>query len=126
MKKMLILTGALAMAGPALADTGETQGGEAVLAPVVLTDEVLDQITAGDLLLPNGKLQFEGIDNPGKDADTFICTDLGMCHPTFGRSLTAIFELFGKETGSGGQVPGLEGPWAAGRNDNPIECVDCP
>ncbi|MFN2098735.1 hypothetical protein [Altererythrobacter sp. MF3-039] len=94
--------------------------------PVELTNKQLDQVTAGDLLLPNDKLQFEGINNPGKDAENFVCTDLGMCHPTFNRSLTAIFELFGKLDGNGNQVVGIEGPWAAGRNDNPIECVNCP
>ena len=94
--------------------------------PIELTPKQLDQVTAGDLLLPNDKLQFEGINNPGKDAENFICTDLNMCHPTFNRDLTAIFELLGKLDGNGNQVVGIEGPWAAGRVDNVIECVDCP
>lgn len=126
MKKMIAFASAIALASPALAIPAEAPGTEAQKAPVVLDDEQLDRVTAGDLLLPNDKVQFEGIDNPGKDADTFICTDLNMCHPTFGRSLTAIFELFGKLDGTGQQVLGLEGPWAAGRVDNPIECVNCP
>lgn len=126
MKKLIIFAGSLALALPAIANAQELAGEATAKAPIVLADTQLDRVTAGDLLLPNGKLQFEGINNPGKDATNFICTDLGMCHPTFLRSLTAVFELFGKQTGDGRQVPGIEGPWAAGRNDNPIECVNCP
>ncbi|MCJ8191898.1 hypothetical protein [Sphingomicrobium aestuariivivum] len=117
MKTLFAIAAAFALSGPALATDP---------APVALSDSDLDRVTAGDLLLPNGQIQFEGIDGPGKDATNFICTDLGMCHSTFLRSLTAVGELVGKETGSGMQVPGIEGPWAAGRVDNPIECVDCP
>jgi hypothetical protein len=67
-------------------------------APIELTAAQMDQITAGDLTLPNGKQVFVGFDNPAP----------GDFHPVF---------LHGRG--------GSEGPWEAHFNAGPITCADC-
>jgi hypothetical protein len=67
-------------------------------APIELTVAQMDQITAGDLTLPNDKQVFLGFDNPAP----------GDFHPVFERS--------------GGRS---EGPWEAHFNAGPITCADC-
>lgn len=90
--------------------------------PVPLDDRALDRVTAGDLGLPNGNVVFENFDNPGKDATLFVCDAIGFCHPTWNRSLQGLLN----SGADGSPGIGFEGPWAAGRNDNPIECINCP
>lgn len=81
--------------------------------PQPLDDDALDAITAGDLGLPNGAIQFAGFDNVAPDKPGYICDVMGMCHPAFNRNL---------EHGYNTSAPGFEGPWAAARRSPVISC----
>ena len=91
--------------------------------PIKLSVAQMDQITAGSLLLPNGKVQFASFDNAapngpagyvaGPDVNNFCNGDAdAFCHPALNRrSLSALVT-----TGHGPSVmPGgpNDGPWAA-------------
>ncbi len=84
-------------------------------APIELSAAQMDQITAGTLVLPNGKLQFDNFDNPApnENGDLEFCdtTSGTFCHPAVTRrSDTAL----GATAGHGPSVGGVnDGPWAA-------------
>jgi hypothetical protein len=66
--------------------------------PIELSAQQMDQITAGDLTLPNGKKMFVGFDNPAP----------WPVHPTLHMGV------------------GKDGPWHAHFNSHMIDCADCP
>ena len=115
----LLTSGAVAADEDAVVADDDTD----VSAPIELSAEQMDQITAGSLLLPNGNVVFRNFDNPapndpagyiaGPDVNNF-CDGVadGFCHPALNRrSLTALVT-----TGHGPSViPGgpNDGPWAA-------------
>ena len=90
-----------------------------VSAPIELSAAQMDQITAGSLKLPNGKVVHANYDNPAPNvngylgAATGLCdTDTGaFCHPALTRrSDTAIDATMGHGPSVGGVN---DGPWAA-------------
>lgn len=113
MKRMTIASalGVLITCGIAVADESK---------PIRLSAEQMDTITAGDLMLPNGKLQFAGFDN-ASPAGPFG----GLFHPSFGRSPNASAKQV--ENGYSGPTatqPFNEGPWSAAAKSPVITCVD--
>ena len=80
--------------------------GMANAEPLKLTDTQMDMVTAGDLGLPNGKVNFAGFDNAAP----------GEFHPYF---------LPGFELRKGAAITGNEGPWSAAFNSPVIDCVGC-
>ena len=121
-----VLSAALAAAflfsSGAIADDADTDTEKS--KPIELTAEQMDNITAGDLLLPNGNIQFAGFDNPS-GAGPFE----GLFHPSFGRSASAV-EATSTQTLAGhgpyGTSPeaGNEGPWSAAASSPVISCLD--
>lgn len=110
---MLILLGS----GAAMAEDSK---------PVELTDAQMDQISAGSLLLPNGKVQHELFDNPAPNVDGYfgVCnTDTGeFCHPALTRRSAQVFEATAE--GLEGTVIGYpDGPWSATSVSPMIGCV---
>lgn len=93
MKTILAICAALCLSSGAFAADNEADEAK----PIELTAAQMDQITAGDLTLPNGRQIFVGFDNPAP----------GPVHPVF---------LNG--------VPS-EGPWNAHFNSHMISCQDC-
>ena len=91
-----------------------------VSAPIELSAEQMDQITAGTLVLPNGKTVQDNFDTPApNDPEGYIAGFLGFCdgggdpfcHPALNRRSDAAFVTAGK----GPQVTplGNDGPWVA-------------
>ena len=88
--------------------------------PIKLTAEQMDKITAGDLVLPNGRVQFAGFDNPSPAGPAS-----GLFHPSFGRSLTASAQQQANGySGPAATQPNNEGPWSAAAASPVISCVD--
>ena len=85
--------------------------------PIELSVAQMDQITAGTLELnngTNGKLIFEGFDNPAP----------GGFHPALTKRAQAAIDA---TTGHGPSVAGVnEGPWAATAVSTVISCVGAP
>ena len=99
------------IAGTSLADD---------IKPIELSATQLDQITAGNLILPNGKTVFDGLDNAAP----------GEFHPSFdqpfGRRSTTANGTDGATTNNGppnGEF-GNEGPWSAHIMSDRIGCID--
>jgi hypothetical protein len=101
--------------------------------PIELSAAQMDQITAGSLQLPNGKLVFDGFDNPAPNAPAgYIAASLGacdgiadpFCHPALNRRSDVAFVTAEK----GPQVTplGNDGPWTATVASPVISCPDCP
>ena len=86
-----------------------------VSAPIELSADQMDQITAGTLKLPNGNLAHDNFDNPAPNVNGYIgfcdTTTGTFCHPALTRrSATAL----GATAGHGPSVGGVnDGPWAA-------------
>jgi hypothetical protein len=111
-----LTSGAVAADEDAVAADKDTQESK----PIELSAVQMDQITAGNLLLPNGKIQFDNFDNPApNDPEGYIAEFLGacdgvgdgFCHPALNRRSDAAFVTAGK----GPQVTplGNDGPWVA-------------
>ena len=116
MKNLLFVfcAAAFLISGAAVADDDTD-----VSAPIELSAEQMDQITAGSLKLPNGKVVHDNYDNPAPNvngylgAATGLCdTDTGaFCHPALTRrSDTALDATLGHGPSVGGVN---DGPWAA-------------
>ena len=133
---LFVVCAAAFLTSAAVADDDDTQ--ESI--PIELSAAQMDQITAGTLLLPNGRSVFAGFDNPAPDADGYVSAVLGpillggddglctalepmFCHPALTRrSDTALV--------TGGHGPsvnpfGNDGPWAATVASPVISCPDC-
>ena len=87
--------------------------------PVELTTIQMDQITAGSLGLPNGKVVQDSFDNPAPNVNGYLGELLGLCdtttgafcHPALTRRSDAAFvtgPLVPNVTGDGN-----DGPWTA-------------
>jgi hypothetical protein len=94
--------------------------------PIELTDAQMDQISAGSLLLPNGKVQQKLFDNPAPNVNGYfgVCdVETGLfCHPALTRRSDQVFEAAsdGKDT----TVVGFpDGPWSATSVSPVISCV---
>ena len=116
MKNLLFVfcAAAFLISGAAVADDDTD-----VSAPIELSAEQMDQITAGSLKLPNGNVVHDNYDNPAPNvngylgAATGLCdTDTGaFCHPALTRrSDTALDATLGHGPSVGGVN---DGPWAA-------------
>jgi hypothetical protein len=101
--------------------------------PIELSVAQMDQITAGTLLLPNGKSQFAGFDNPAPNVPGYlgeagdlcgVLPDGAFCHPALNRRSDTAFVTAGKSPQVGGN--GNDGPWAATVASPVISCPDCP
>ena len=117
--KTLALVASLLISGQAFAkDTGSATF-------IELDSQQMDRITAGDLILPNGKEIFDNFDNPsGQTSGSGFgaCGVLGPlaggdaetgCHPALSnKSPTAV-------TASGG----IDGPWQAAVHSPVISCA---
>lgn len=125
----LLTSGAVAADEDAVVVDGDTD----VSAPIELSAEQMDQITAGTLLLPNGNTVFDNFDNPAPNdpagylaAIVPFCDGVndGFCHPALNRRSDAAFVTAGKgpQVGDGGN----DGPWAATVASPVISCPDCP
>jgi hypothetical protein len=111
----LLTSGAVAADEDAVVVDDDTD----VSAPIELSAEQMDQITAGSLLLPNGNVVQDNFDNPAPNVDGYIAGFLGFCdgegdafcHPALNRRSDAAFVTAGK----GPQVTplGNDGPWVA-------------
>ena len=87
--------------------------------PFELTAQQMDQITAGSLGLPNGKVVQSNFDNPAPNKNGYLAELLGLCdtdtgafcHPALTRRSDAAFVT----AGHGPQVTplGNDGPWTA-------------
>ena len=102
-------------------------------APIELSAAQMDQITAGTLLLPNGKTVFDNFDNPAPNKDGYLSALLGdvctnaapaLCHPALTRrsdaALVTAFPPVRSVTGLGN-----DGPWTATVVSPVISCPDC-
>ena len=93
--------------------------------PIELTAPQMDQITAGSLLLPNGKVQHNLFDNPAPNVNGYfgLCdADTGaFCHPALTRRSAQVFQA---AAGHEPTVAGFpDGPWAATAASPVIGCV---
>lgn len=114
----LMVAGALLVSGTALA--GDRK-------PIELSTQQMDRVTAGGLLLPNGREVFEGFDNPAPFE----------FHPNFDRESGGARSTTAAEfnDGLGGGVTafkgpfngpfGNEGPWLAHFASPVIDCIGC-
>jgi len=123
----LLTSGAVAADEDAVVGDDDTD----VIAPIELSAEQMDQITAGTLKLPNGNLVHDNFDNPAPNEEGYLSAELGnlctnlepaFCHPALTRrSDTALVTA-----GHGPTVAGVnEGPWAATDASPVISCPDC-
>jgi hypothetical protein len=104
---IVVCTAALTLSGVAAADD-----------PVELSAAQMDQITAGSLGLPNGKVVHSNFDNPAPNVDGYLAGFLGLCdtatgafcHPALTRRSDAAFA-----SNNAPSVTGLgnDGPWTA-------------
>ena len=128
----LLTSGAVAADEDAVVVDGDTD----VSAPIELSAEQMDQITAGTLLLPNGKTVHDNFDNPAPNEDGYLSASLGdlctnlepaFCHPALTRrSDTALGATRGHGPSVGGAESSNDGPWAATVVSPVISCPDCP
>lgn len=128
-----IIFGAMLSLGTALADESKTiEDSDAQstkssdVQPVKLSDTQMDQISAGSLLLPNGKVQHELFDNPAPNVNGYFgaCdVDTGLfCHPALTRRSDQVFVAVAE--GSEKTVVGFpDGPWSATSASPMIGCV---
>jgi hypothetical protein len=112
-----IILGILLASGAAVAEDSK---------PIELTDAQMDQISAGSLLLPNGKVQHDLFDNPAPDVNGYfgVCdTSTGQfCHPALTRRSDQVFVA--TADGSDTTVIGFpDGPWSATSVSPMIGCV---
>ena len=111
--KTLLLTGiaaAVLISAPVFADTA---------GPIELSTQQMDQITAGSLGLPNGRVVQSSFDNPAPNKNGYLGELLGLCdtatgafcHPALTRRSDTAFvtgDLTPNVTGDGN-----DGPWTA-------------
>jgi len=101
--------------------------------PIELSAQQMDQVTAGSLLLKNGKVIFGGFDNPAPNVPGYlgeaenlcgVLPDGLFCHPALNRRSDKAFVTAGKGPQVGGN--GNDGPWSATVASPVISCPDCP
>ena len=116
-EKRIMRISLIAVCAAALAFSGAVAADE----PIELSAAQMDQITAGTLLLPNGRLQFNEYDNAAPNAPAgYLAGGEGLCdgaadafcHPALNRRSDKAFVT----AGHGFQVTnaGNDGPWSAG------------
>ena len=120
---LMVSAAAFLISGAVAADEDSLES-----TPVELSAAQMDQITAGSLQLPNGKVQFANFDNPAPDLVANFCDGSGLfCHPALTRrSATASNpDGTGATAGHGPSVDGAgnDGPWAATVGSPVITCV---
>ena len=129
--RLTIVSAALAVSAPAIADEGDAANTAVAPAaePIVLSDLQMDRVAAGDLGLPNGKVQFVGFDNAAPNVDGYfgLCNEAAgyaFCHPSLTRRstqvLTAQAEHYKGPTGLSGVN---EGAWSAAFQSPAIELL---
>lgn len=118
--KLTALGAILAMAAPAVAEDVQAEDPTAAGAePIVLSDMQMDTVAAGDLGLPNGKVQFVGFDNAAPDVDGYfgLCNEAAgyaFCHPSLTRRSTTVIEAQAEHYNGPTGLSGVnEGAWSA-------------
>jgi hypothetical protein len=105
--------------------------GEPVTKPVELSLVQMDQITAGSLLLRNGRVVFADFDNPAPDETGYLAgllelcdpaTSGAFCHPALTRRSDSAFASVNAPSVTG---LGNDGPWTATVVSPVISCPDC-